>query len=43
MSGERKIVAGTAETKVMGLANRVLPDKLKADAHRQIAEPKSEE
>jgi len=39
MSGERKVVAGSAKTKVQGLANKVLPDALKAKAHRQMAEP----
>jgi len=41
MAGKDKIVAGSAKTKAMGVANKVLPDKLKAAAHRQMAEPGS--
>lgn len=43
MSGEGKIIAGSATTKVQGIASKVLPDKLKAAAHRQMAEPGSGE
>jgi short-subunit dehydrogenase len=39
MSGTRKVVAGSATTKLQGLANKVLPDSLKAKAHRGMAEP----
>jgi short-subunit dehydrogenase len=39
MKGERKLVAGSLKTKVQGVANSVLPDALKAKAHRQMAEP----
>ena len=42
MDGDDKLVAGSAKTKVQGLANKVLPDKLKAAAHRQMAEPKDD-
>lgn len=41
MSGRAKIVTGSASTKAQGIANRVLPDKLKAVAHRKMAEPGS--
>jgi short-subunit dehydrogenase len=41
MKGEAKIVAGSVSTKAQGVANTVLPDKLKAAAHRQMAEPGS--
>ncbi|MFF3285722.1 SDR family NAD(P)-dependent oxidoreductase [Streptomyces sp. NPDC003023] len=41
MSGVDKIVAGSAKTKAQGLANKVLPDRLKAAAHRGMAEPGS--
>lgn len=41
MSGEAKIVAGSAKTKAQGLVNKVLPDKVKAAAHREMAEPGS--
>jgi uncharacterized protein len=43
MSGEGKIIAGSATTKVQGIASKVLPDRLKAAAHRQMAEPGSGE
>jgi short-subunit dehydrogenase len=36
---EDKVVAGSATTKLQGAMNKVLPDKLKAAAHRQMAEP----
>jgi uncharacterized protein len=42
MAGEDKIVAGSLKTKAQGLANKVLPDKVKAAAHRQMAEPRSD-
>lgn len=41
MGGKDKIVAGSAKTKAQGIANQVLPDKVKAAAHRHIAEPGS--
>jgi short-subunit dehydrogenase len=40
MDGKNKIVAGSVKTKVQGALNDVLPDKVKAMAHRQMAEPK---
>jgi uncharacterized protein len=43
MSGKDKLVAGSVGTKAQGLANKVLPDKLKAAAHRRMAEPGSGE
>ncbi|RKS69374.1 short-subunit dehydrogenase [Motilibacter peucedani] len=42
MKGEDKLVAGSLKTKVQGAANNVLPDKLKAAAHRVMAEPKDD-
>jgi short-subunit dehydrogenase len=39
MKGEAKLVAGSLKTKAQGVANSVLPDALKAKAHRQMAEP----
>jgi short-subunit dehydrogenase len=39
MDGDAKLVAGSLKTKAQGLANKVLPDSLKAKAHRQMAEP----
>lgn len=41
MDGDDKLVAGSAKTKAQGVANKVLPDKLKAAAHRRMAEPGS--
>lgn len=43
MGGKDKLVAGSVGTKAQGLANKVLPDKLKAGAHRRMAEPGSAE
>lgn len=39
MSGDRKVVAESLTTKIMGVANRFLPDSLKAAADRVLAEP----
>jgi len=41
MAGKDKVVAGSLKTKAQGLANSVLPDRLKAEAHRKMAEPGS--
>lgn len=41
MAGKDKVVAGSWKTKAQGLANRVLPDSVKAHAHRGMAEPGS--
>lgn len=38
MAGEQKVVAGSLKTKMQGVASRVLPDRAKASAHRQMAE-----
>jgi short-subunit dehydrogenase len=40
MKGEDKLVAGSLKTKLQGAVNSVLPDRLKAEAHRKMAEPK---
>ncbi|MEU9015030.1 hypothetical protein AB0D12_35880 [Streptomyces sp. NPDC048479] len=42
-AGKDKIVAGSVKTKAHGLANKVLPDTAKAEAHRKMAEPGSGE
>ncbi|MFD4262769.1 SDR family NAD(P)-dependent oxidoreductase [Streptomyces sp. NPDC058534] len=42
-AGKDKLVAGSAKTKAQGLANKVLPDKLKSEVHRKMAEPGSGE
>jgi short-subunit dehydrogenase len=39
MKGDRKVVAESALSKAMGLANRVLPDSVKAIASRIISRP----
>ncbi|CAL9396871.1 hypothetical protein SUDANB70_01379 [Streptomyces sp. enrichment culture] len=41
MTGERKAVTGSLKAKAQGLAGKVLPDGLKAAAHRRMAEPGS--
>jgi short-subunit dehydrogenase len=41
MKGKQKIVAGSLKTKTQAMANKVLPDRAKAQAHRQMAEPDS--
>ena len=39
MKGDRKVVAASAMSKAMGMANRVLPDSIKAVASRVISLP----
>jgi short-subunit dehydrogenase len=39
MKGERRVVAGSASTRAMEAAGKVLPDALKAKGHRRMAEP----
>ena len=39
MRGERKVVAESMTTKLMDLANRVLPDAVKARANRMLSMP----
>jgi uncharacterized protein len=43
MEGDRKVVAGSLRTKTMEAASKVTPDALKAEQHRQMAEPGSGE
>lgn len=43
MKGEEKVLASSVKTKAQGIVNKVLPDKLKAAAHRKMAEPGSGE
>ena len=38
MAGKHKIVAGSLKTKMPGVANRVLPDRATAAAHKQMVE-----
>jgi short-subunit dehydrogenase len=39
MSGRSKIVAASLKTKAQGMANKVLPDRVKAAAHEVMAKP----
>jgi len=41
LSGNDKVVGGSLSTKAQAAANAVLPDKVKAAAHRAMAEPES--
>lgn len=41
MAGRDKVVAGSLKTKVQGAASAVIPDRLKAELHRTMAEPGS--
>ncbi len=43
LDGDDKLVAGSLKTKVQGAANSVLPDSLKAKAHRAMAEPQGDD
>ncbi|MEU6281394.1 SDR family NAD(P)-dependent oxidoreductase [Streptomyces sp. NPDC047028] len=38
LADKEKVVAGSARTKAQGMANKILPDKAKAEAHRKMAE-----
>jgi hypothetical protein len=40
MRGDRKIVAGSAFSKLMGAAKRVLPDEVKAIGNRVMSMPR---
>lgn len=39
MEGEEKVVTGSLKAKAQGLAGKVVPDGVKAAAHRKMAEP----
>jgi hypothetical protein len=41
LKDKEKVVAGSAKTKVQGMASKVLPDSSKAEMHRRMAEPGS--
>ncbi|WP_433828541.1 SDR family NAD(P)-dependent oxidoreductase [Actinoplanes sp. CA-015351] len=41
MKGKEKVVAGSVKTKVQGAASKVMPDSVKAEMHRKMAEPGS--
>ncbi|MGW5343883.1 SDR family NAD(P)-dependent oxidoreductase [Streptomyces sp. HUAS TT3] len=40
-AGKDKVVAGSLKTRAQGMVNKVLPDGLKAEGHRRMAEPGS--
>lgn len=39
VKGRRKAVTGSLKAKALGAAGKVLPDGVKAAAHRKLAEP----
>lgn len=39
VEGEKKVVTGSLKAEAQGLAGKVLPDGVKAAAHRRLAEP----
>lgn len=41
MAGNKRVVASSIKTKVQEMANKVIPDQLKAESHRKMAEPGS--
>jgi short-subunit dehydrogenase len=43
MSGKEKVVAGSLKNKIQTAAAGVIPDSLKAEMHRKMAEPGSDE
>jgi short-subunit dehydrogenase len=43
MAGEERVVSASLKTKVQGRASRVMPDSVKAEMHRKMAEPGSAE
>jgi short-subunit dehydrogenase len=43
MGDKNKVIAGSATTKAQGVSGKLLPDNLKAAAHRQMAQPESGE
>jgi len=41
MAGEERVVSHSLKTKVLGKSGRLVPDKVKAEMHRKLAEPGS--
>jgi uncharacterized protein len=41
MDGKDKVIAGGLKTKVMGIANELLPEETKARQHGKVAKPGS--
>lgn len=42
MAGEDRVVAASVRTKLQEAASKVLPDKVKAEVHRKLAEPQDD-
>jgi short-subunit dehydrogenase len=43
MNGDERVVSASLSTKLQGRGSRVLPDSVKAEMHRRMAEPGSAE
>jgi short-subunit dehydrogenase len=43
MNGDERVVSASLSTKLQGHGSRLMPDKLKAELHRRMAEPGSGE
>jgi len=41
MAGKDSVVAGSLMTKIQGAVSKVLPETVKSEMHRQLAEPGS--
>ena len=41
MNGDERVVSHSLSSKAQGIGSRLLPDNLKADLHRKMAEPGS--
>jgi uncharacterized protein len=41
MAGKERIVAGSTKNKIQAAASRLMPDRVKAELHRRMAEPKT--
>lgn len=39
MAGKENVVAGSFKTKMLGMAENMLPDSMKAEMHRSMSEP----
>jgi hypothetical protein len=43
MDGKERVVGGALKTKAQAVASRALPDSVRAEKHREMAEPGSAE
>jgi uncharacterized protein len=41
MAGDERVVSASLKTKLQGRASRLMPDSIKAEMHRRMAEPGS--